>query len=616
MRINGRNRLLAAAVAAVAPVVLAASVAHAQYRVGEDGHALDANNRVGGGGVNDVNNRGNSVNGNDLVTGNVTGGRQFRGGIGYTDPWAFRSRLSGRGVDSFIRDSSGVPTPYSPSFSLDQPRSFYGQSRGVAAPEGTVRIGASGSYVGTDLEAQNPYSSSLLNAQLSTIQDNRIGGTQIVGYGQDFNGGLLSLPGSIDSSEPNMKSVLLATPLTGVVQMNGQGANDNFVLERYLATRRSSEGLPQNLDNTTIQQMQQELQLQSNSALLQPNPGATRNGTSQNPNGQTTPGGPNNLNGNGPNGPDGLNQKPLGSDQNSGTDSDTGSTGASIPNKPIGTAIQPQVIGQGGANEGMRQRLMVPPSRQSAQYAELQNRLEHFNADHPMNDQQANRVFREQQRLLAAHNKNGPGPNPRTGPGATRPAVGPASQPAVQNPNAPAEHAQPPEKIISLATGVKAKGLHDLLASAEELMRADKFASAIQKYNDAERVAPNNPLIALGRAHAELGAAYYGKAEADLRRVFTLDPALLMGQFDLSSFMNAQRLEFVRKDLKDLTASEPKSERPWFLLAYIAYSTGDPKAAAEDLNEAQKRAPINDRVIPMMRSHWSLPTDAQPQLNK
>ncbi len=133
-------------------------------------------------------------------------------------------------------------------------------------------------------------------------------------------------------------------------------------------------------------------------------------------------------------------------------------------------------------------------------------------------------------------------------------------------------------------------------------------------------VAPNNPLISLGRAHAELGAAYYGKAEMDLRRVVALDPALLMGQFDLGAVMNAQRLAFVQKDLKDLTVSQPRLERPWFLLAYIAYNTGDSAAAAQDLDEAQSRTLASDRVIQMMKTHWSLPAKAQPapapELNK
>lgn len=594
-----RNQLLMLAVSAGA-VALLTNQTQAQYRVGEDGHALDSNTRVGSGGVNGPGRGSSGVSGNDVVVGNVTGGRQFRGGVDYTDPWAFRGNTAGRGVDAFVRDSAGVPSAYSPSFSLDTPRAFYGDSRGVVAPIGSAKIGSSGAYVGTSLQSSNPYSSSLIAAQTDTLLQNRIGSTQIVGYDQSLNSSILALPGSLNSSEPNMQSVLLATPLTGVVQVNGQNADNSFILNRYMATRRPGENLPQDLSEQSVQQMQQDLQVQSDSA----------NGQSLNPSSLTGPqkGGANTGAKNGNGGQNGANA-PIGADPID--------AGQSISSNPIGTPIgsQQPIGSQGAASESFRRRLLVPPSRQSTQYAELKKRMDAYNAAHGISDEDANRQFRAEQRALgqgtpATGQKNNPG-------GTTRP-VGPAVTPAGENPAVPEKTNLPPVKITSLADGVKAKGLHDLLASAEDLMRADKFASAIQKYNDAERVAPNNSFASLGRAHAELGAAYYGKAEADLRRVVALDPALLMAQFDLSAVMNAQRLAYVQKDLKDLAAKESRSERPWFLLAYIAYNTGD-GAAAQYLDEAQKRSTVNDRVIQMMKSRWALSkptTQPTPELNK
>src|SRR5437667_6598995 len=85
--------ILAAAVAATLGL---STLASAQYRV-NPGHTNDANNRVGSGGNNpyDSDQRvGNQVSGNDIVTGNVTGGKQFRGQVPYTDPRAFRGQTS------------------------------------------------------------------------------------------------------------------------------------------------------------------------------------------------------------------------------------------------------------------------------------------------------------------------------------------------------------------------------------------------------------------------------------------------------------------------------------------------------------------------------------------
>ena len=82
-----RINALSAAVAAI-PLILAGSI-YGQQRINTDGHALDASNRVGSSGVNpdDSSKRvAAPLNGNDIVTGNVTGGKQFRGQVPYTDP--------------------------------------------------------------------------------------------------------------------------------------------------------------------------------------------------------------------------------------------------------------------------------------------------------------------------------------------------------------------------------------------------------------------------------------------------------------------------------------------------------------------------------------------------
>jgi hypothetical protein len=168
-----------------------------------------------------------------------------------------------------------------------------------------------------------------------------------------------------------------------------------------------------------------------------------------------------------------------------------------------------------------------------------------------------------------------------------------------------------PVKVSSLATGVKAKGLHDLLEGAESLMREGKYDLAIQKYTTAQRVAPNNPLALLGRAHAELAGGYYSRAEIDLRDVFRNDPELLLAQFDLPAVLPRDRVAFIRKDLKDLTASDPKAERPWFLLAYLDYNTGDPAAADKDLAEAETRSSRGDWSVRLLRQHWTLPSESK-----
>src|SRR5262249_45738196 len=151
----------------------------------------------------------------------------------------------------------------------------------------------------------------------------------------------------------------------------------------------------------------------------------------------------------------------------------------------------------------------------------------------------------------------------------------------------------------------------------EGLIKTGKYASALEQYDMAEQVAPNNPLIQMGRANVELGRTYYTAAERNLRQAFMQDEALLMAQFDLKSLLGQERLELIVNDLRSIANREQKEPTHVFLLAYISYNTGNERAAASYLDLAEKRAGGKDPLYPLIRKHWALPTDSTaPDLNK
>src|SRR5215510_6658077 len=104
-----KNWLLSVAVGVAIGLVFAVS-ARAQYRV-NTGNANDANNRLGSGGYNQGGNlnRGPYVGytSQDIVTGNITAAKAFRGPVPYRNPLEFTGPAAGSGVDRFVRDSSG-----------------------------------------------------------------------------------------------------------------------------------------------------------------------------------------------------------------------------------------------------------------------------------------------------------------------------------------------------------------------------------------------------------------------------------------------------------------------------------------------------------------------------
>jgi tetratricopeptide (TPR) repeat protein len=608
---------------------LGAAATHAQQRVGSDGRALDANNRIGSGGLNQpgVQNPYGGNAGNLIVTGNVTGGREFRGIVPYSDPFAFRGNVAGLQTDQFIRQSSGITTGGVSNFNAQQVQPFFGDARAVAPPTGFVQQSPSGGYVPAPNLTREP-------------GDFRLGvaapGTNALTLPQP---GQLVLPGPVDPSTQN-PTVITASPLYGVRQWDATRDTDQSFLQGL------NDVTPTRLDRATLERMQRELDQENGTDTQQ-------GGDTQNPQGRTEDPANRNL-------ANGLSlgnslESPENRPLNSNVQNQNLSRGSELSASPIGATAQ-------------RQRLLAPPERQSTQIAELQRRLRRYEQEQlpGAEVEQANRDRQREQREKQEKQAKGPGgttpdqqqtQQPGQTPGQTAPGApgapgtpGQAQAPGANKPESvipdyarrskdilegkdttatDKEQQQPkpipgslrptgpakekPLVVSSLATGVQAKSLKDFLTEAENQMKQGKYNAALEQYEAAEMVAPNNPMIALGRANAELGVGYYGRAEGHLREAFTRDPALLMAQYDLKSFLGNERLEFLVKDLKEAANQEKNEPRQVFLLSYIMYNTGNERMASAYLDLAEKRAGKPDPLYPMLRKYWALPSgDAQP----
>lgn len=579
-------RRLTLAVVAAMPAVFLPGVSQAQFRASnQDGRALDANNRVGSGGYNqrrDI----DQPSGNQIVTGNVTAGRQFRGPVPYSDPNVFAGPSGTDSTDRFIRGSSGAPE-YSTQVDMTQPRPFYG-NRTITPPPGYVQT-PEGTY------APAPLVSNTTAGQppVGIVNNQTMSGRPMPGE--------MILPGP--GTDAN--SILTASPLYGIRQWDVNNPNDAYFLNNYTNMGYQGRGP---LDAQTLERYRQELR---NSGSQPPTDGSVN---------------PNQLNNPAMN----LPQTP----ENQALDN-------SVNRGQVGG--DQSLAGNVGTDQSLRNRLLTPPTQQSQQFAEMHNRYDRFKDDKAKTDAEYNREYQAQLRQKKAQEEakanqsdqpqkpvlpNQPGQVATPGRPITPPQQQPTTPPEnTENKEAQADKGQPekpePIKVDTLANGVQAKGLADVLRKAEALMKEGKFASALDQYDIAQQIAPNNPLIVLGRAHAELGAGYYARAEAHIRDAVTQDPAVLVGQYDLRVFIGTDRLQEVVKELKNISVNEPNQTTPVFLLAYIAYNTDNERQAAAWLDLAEKRAGRTDGVYRAMRELWQLPTaqtqpaEAQPgEMNK
>jgi hypothetical protein len=574
--------------------------AMAQYRVGTDGRALDANNRVGSGGLNQTSQSPQMPTygqlGNNIVTDNVTGGRGFRGFVPYTSPDAFRGNTAGGLSDRFIAESSGTPYGNLPTNNAQVVQPFYGQSTFIAPQAGFTQQNSTGAIVPTPTITQQ-------------AGDLRLGETLDVPQSVLPPPGQLILPGPVDSNtQTNTSSLITASPLYGVRQWNTANASDQAFIQGNLG---GTTAQPSKIDPITLQQIRSE--------LLQP---PTQQNNDQNQNQDQTQNG----------------------QQQSAVDNSAGVPFESPQNQPLNNTPTARNgangIALGGPNNlstgaSLQQRVLMSPQQQSRQYAELQTRLQQYRIVQQqtlVNAQKNTQPLRNQPgekngaTAAQANTPNGqipigqvpqmaqPNPSPTIAEQPTKsnqkpelPQT-PAETNATQQP-APGDLQRPkPLQVHSLAEGVQAKGLADLLKEAEDQMKAQHYTSALEDYEMAEQVAPNNPLILLGRANAELGQSYYTRADNHLRQAFAKNEELLMGQYDLKTFLGDERLTFLVQDLKEIAKRDQKESRPLFLLAYIAYNTGNERRAAAYLDLAEKRAGGKDPFYALIRKHWALPS--------
>ena len=559
-------RILALAASAV--LATAVSAARAQVASGNDGRALDANTRVGSGGYNQSIGQG-GVSQNQIIYGNVTGGKRFTGPLGERDPMAFSGPSAGRLADRFISGSAGAPQPYQPSVDLSTPQPFFGSSRGVPPPIGTYRDGFTGAYLGTDLTAQSDLGMVERGAALD-YRAQPLGRSTILGTRSTFVG---TQPGETLLQGPSQDQNdlgLSGSPLYGVQSLR-QGADAAGTPSGMLP----GPGDRFRIDSAEMRRMRSE--------LLSPN-GQVPENPQQTNDQQTNP-------------QPGFRRSFDAPDTGAMSDRSNNGTGAGGFSTDLQTSQATQ-----------RRFTIVAPELQSEQYREMKRRLAQY--ENPQYSQmEAQHRARMERQVYQA----------KVAAGATsRPAAGIAAGPAGGVPGATLR--QPgqslmnlqPLKVTSLATGVRAKGLHDLLASAEDLMRQAKFQSAVDRYNLALELAPNNPLIPLGRANAELGAGAFRLAAIDLHTVFITDRATLLAEYDLNGWFPAERLKEIRIQLQDLSPKDLKDEMPEFLQAYIAYNTGDANEAARHLAEARKRAGNQDPALGLLQALWKLPARSSP----
>jgi tetratricopeptide (TPR) repeat protein len=535
----------------VVSILTSTGIPLAQYQVDRSG-ANDANNRIGSGGRNVRSEQPKPWQlANDIVYGNVTGGKAFRGRLGSTDPRAFRGSTATSVSDNFIRQSSGVSTSGMASFNATETQPFFGDSRAVPPPPGMQMIPGGGGWVPptpTPWRTTDPRKSTLT----SSVE-------------MSFRPDLFAMPGPIDS-QFNPGAIVVPSVVQAQSLNPGQ-------LSDYTQLNTSSRIAP-------------ELLNQLRSEVGEPVSGQNPSTPTQ----ESRPTDPNRL------------------------DSELLAQGLDDQIKPAQTsdAIKTGAIRSDPMTEVGVQYRLISPENQSRVYAQLVESAR----NRPARPGEANaRAANEFNQAIRARNESNASPGDSDQP---TPRANP-NQPDLNNPDDNAPNVGPdvmkPPRFESLVDDKKS-ALNQLLERAEKQMREGKFNSAIDTYEQAQQIAPNNPLIKLGRAHAELGGGYYRRAELSLRQTLSADKNLLAGQYDLRAFIGADRLKVIEQDLRELVEKNTNDTGAAILLSYVYYNTANERRAAALLDLAEQRSQGRDPFVKVLKSNWTLPSSEPLDLNK
>lgn len=556
-----------------AAVSFVAGAASAQYRV-DNSATNDASNRIGSGGYNQPGIYGarGTNGGNLIVTGNVSGGRDFRGSLGYTSATSFRGNLGSGDFDRFYGNSVGVgqiraapASVYANQATNVQP--YFGPGQTVQRPAGFVQDGTTGGFVPAQPRVVQPNDARMdfggaTREQLERSVYSRA--TVIGGAGLSA-----TTPGS-----PDDRNSLAVSEYTNIARPN-------------LLDEAAQNALARGPRDASIAKPETPTDAATPTAPVEGLPQST------------------------------LPQGDLPQSTLPGAASNAGGTNAG----------ETDAAGKTGQTGSIRQQ--TGSAAVNSQYAELQSRFQRRQQSRLPNAEAVERSRQYNQQVLKnkaaeaekAKQEQATKDGTKTGDGAKTPTVtpgittppadrdglnlprptdaAPAVPPKVEAPEAPME-------IKSLAAGVSDAGLKKTMTDAESLMKAGKFTSAIDAYDRAEAQAGNDPLVFVGRGIAELGGGYYRNAESHFRQAFAGDRSLLLARYDLREMLSGERLNFLLDDLGRVANSNKNDAGPLVLLAFIYYHANLPERAAKALDLADERSGGKDELAKLFRENWTL----------
>ncbi len=158
-------------------------------------------------------------------------------------------------------------------------------------------------------------------------------------------------------------------------------------------------------------------------------------------------------------------------------------------------------------------------------------------------------------------------------------------------------------QTITTLTTDDTRRLGELMRSGESALKAGNFFAAERRFLQAKDFRTANPMIEVGLAHAQIGGGTYLSAALTLRQLFKTHPELIDTRYDRALLPNPERLATVLTRVRERMALGEDRPTYGFVLAYIGHQIGDRALVEEGLREIAG-TPSLDTSGELLRGIW------------
>ncbi|HWB20914.1 MAG TPA: hypothetical protein VG711_11480 [Phycisphaerales bacterium] len=147
---------------------------------------------------------------------------------------------------------------------------------------------------------------------------------------------------------------------------------------------------------------------------------------------------------------------------------------------------------------------------------------------------------------------------------------------------------------------------NELVGQGESQLRAGQYFQAERTFMRALQITPDQPMALAGMANAQLGAGVYATASATLHSLFSSHPEMIDARY-APALLPSERFLTQAKD--SLSAAITAGQTPadnGLVLAYIGHLTNDAAAIKQGVDAIAKAAP-DDALAPLLDKLWLHP---------